>query len=143
MGQVLRMHVHAQEHSDKRGLRILPNNNSRLFAGKRCRWLYAVGFDDGRVKFGISSNPRDRIRGYWSAVGGAISWVHVFGPAPVVAGIRQSSHRKHPAEVMAVRNASQYGQQVGHSEYVLGVTRAQAVDCMRRAIAAVRSGEEG
>lgn len=103
------------------------------------RWLYAVGFADGRVKYGIARNPRERIRSYWNVVGGALSWVHVFGRAP---GRDVNTGKKHPAELIAIRNSESIGSRIGRSEYVSGLTKHQALECMRAAISEIRAAAE-
>lgn len=104
------------------------------------RWLYAVGFDNGTVKFGIARNPRNRMQTYLRTSTSAIGWLHVFGRAPN--DVDRDRGYRHPAESLAIKNACAIGERIGRSEYVRGLSKEQALQCMRLAIAEVRETVE-
>lgn len=94
--------------------------------------LYAVGFADGRVKFGKSYAPRSRLLTVCRHDSAEPAWVHLFGPiTPSPLGANS------PEEVAAWAAAKRMGAyRVGRSETFGGLTRAQAIACGREARAA-------
>lgn len=53
-------------------LRLLPNHRPGRY------FVYAVGFNGGVVKVGMSRDPRGRIASHWKRAGGEVLWAHVF-----------------------------------------------------------------
>lgn len=96
----------------------------------RATGLYAIGFADGRVKFGKSRSPRGRTQHYWRTFGDAITWVHYFGR---VQDAYSSKGMQCPAEIEACRMASEVGKRIGRSESFTGLTKAQALAIGRAA----------
>lgn len=95
--------------------------------------MYAVGLSDGRVKFGIARNPRDRVCHHWHVAGGAVLWAHVFGPVQ-----RVGHHCIAEKKTLAIATANGGGR-VGKSEYFHGLTKVQAIGFGRAGIALSRS----
>lgn len=112
----------------------------RLFPRGRngYRWLYAVGFRDGRAKLGATRRPRERLLQHWAASDGQVAWVHLFGCFPLT---------KHPRandasaiiEAKALRLAALVSTRVRRTETFRGLSRDDAIRCMRMAIAEQRT----
>ncbi len=95
--------------------------------GRRLGFLYAVGYLDGRVKIGRSANPRRRVFSHWTTAEGRIAWAHVFAPI--------DHHLLAGAEYSALCEAAKVGNRIGNTEMFTGLTRADALACVREAIA--------
>lgn len=90
------------------------------------RWLYAVGFKGGFAKIGLSGNPRNRLKHHYSASNGDVEWMHLFSALPRV--------KAHDAERRACRMAAAVSSRQSQSEWFKGLTREQAIACVRSAI---------
>lgn len=115
------------------GSRVCDENKVPLVERFPLRWiggrqvLYAVGFSDGRVKFGKCVAPRGRLRFLCRSDSQKPVWAHLFG---TVKGTGQG--KACAAEVAAWDEAAKRGaQRLGRSEYFVGLTKAQAIECGR------------
>lgn len=108
---------------ERNALRIFPTNVG-MGAG-----LYAIGFKDGRVKFGKARRPRSRVLSYWHQTGGSIAWAHYFGRVTEERG----GGGKCPAEELVCQMAASAGQRIGRSEYFTGLTKVEALSLGRAA----------
>lgn len=95
---------------------MLPNDGPRL---------YALGLPGGVVKLGVAGQPQARIKKLLRETR-ACEWVHVSGPF---------QGRQFDTEKRALHLAAGRSRRIGHSERFVGLSRAQAVACMREAIA--------
>jgi hypothetical protein len=86
--------------------------------------LYAFGLDDGTIKIGSTASPRERMKTHRRQHPGRIEWVHLAG----------GSDRGSRTEAMAQRLARQISGGTGQSEYHVGLTKQQAIQCCRAAI---------
>lgn len=91
------------------------------------RFIYALGFADGRTKIGTAHNPRLRLVQHWVKSNGAVSWSHVFG---CIGGRIQS----HSTEKSALRKAASISRRIGSTECFVGLPRDAALRCVRDAI---------
>ena len=91
-------------------------------------WMYAVGFHDGRIKLGLSCKPRSRLIQHWIASEGAVAWTHLF---------RRFSNRGRAGAVerAALTLAAAASVRIRLTETFRGLTRAEAMRCVRQAIA--------
>jgi hypothetical protein len=94
------------------------------------RWLYALGIDDGRIKIGITHSPRDRMHVHGRAMGQSLLWFHI-GPS-AIDGVESRA-----AEYRALQAAGLVGERIGNTEMFRGLTREQALECLRYAVRAV------
>lgn len=112
-----------------KGERVALVERLPLSTGRVRAMFYAIGFDDGRVKFGKSHNPRSRLRRICKVDACQPVWAHLFG-------LVRSSHVGKPcaAEEALWAIAQQNGaRRLGRSEYFTGVSREQAIQFGRMA----------
>lgn len=108
---------------DRRVFRLFPTKAGGAYK----TGLYAIGFKDGRVKFGKAAHPRRRVLSYWHQTGGAIAWAHYFGR------VAESYSRTCQAEIVLCSAAAAVGQRIGRSEYFTGISKAEAIRLGRAA----------
>lgn len=124
-------------------LKLLPNHRPGRY------FVYAVGFNGGVVKVGMSRDPRGRIVSHWKRAGGEVLWAHVFE------GGTQRYART--AESRACIALKKIGKQINSSEWfytedkiailaaIRGVIRGAKEDAERwdreRTMAAARSAK--
>lgn len=96
---------------------------SRGYRGEASKHLYAVGYVDGLVKIGITEGPRERLCVHERK--GGMEWVHL-GP-----GMRRSKSRG--IEAIALRAADAAGERIALTESFRGISKTQAIACMRHA----------
>lgn len=95
--------------------------------GRRGRYFYAVGFANGRTKIGIAQRPRSRICAHWIASECSITWAHVFALC--------TDPRIEHIERLACSLAAQRSPRVRRTETFIGLSRDDALSCVREAIA--------
>lgn len=88
--------------------------------------LYAVGYADGRTKIGMTGSPRQRAMKHFVVARGAVTWVHLFAFVP--------ERRCGMIERAAHRYAEQLSERDGGFEIFRGLSREDALACVRRAI---------
>lgn len=104
----------------RRGFFMFPRGKS---GGK---WMYALGFADGRTKIGVTQRPFERMSDYWRQSGGAVVWAHVF---------KQVSEAPwYVPERRAIALISQQCTRHGRSEYFTGISRDDVIRLCRLAL---------
>lgn len=98
---------------------LLPNGHRT-----HCFWLYVLGLSRGRVKFGITAYPMARFASHWRAFDGRIAWAHVSRRFQT----RIDALR---AERAVLAAADQIGQREAETEIFAGISKAQAMQCVR------------
>lgn len=93
------------------------------------RYLYAIGFADGRTKIGIAWRPRERMFCHWISSDGAITWAHLFAPI-------RDGQLVEQVERAALREAAAVGRRIRRTEVFRDLPRDAAIAAVRRAIAA-------
>jgi hypothetical protein len=91
--------------------------------------LYAIGFADGRTKIGKAQFPRKRMRQHWIASEGQIVWAHLFRSFPNEALCCR-------VERAACGLAAEVSQRIRRTETFIGLSRDDALRCVRDAIKA-------
>lgn len=105
--------------------RLYPRGYGR--SGRDGFWLYAVGLANGITKVGMTRAPRRRMVQHWASAEGAISWTHLFRSF--------DGHRKAGVvERAAVALLAEVGKRIRLTETFRGLSRDDAVRCVRQAI---------
>lgn len=129
MGNVVRLRPGPRPLDDGRAcLRLFPV--SPLTIGKsRAAFIYAVGFEDGITKIGMTLSPRERVMAHWRTIGRRLAWAHLFSPIldPARCG---------EIERQALRNCAAVGKRILRTESFEGLPREAALRCVRAALAA-------
>lgn len=96
-------------------------------AGDMTARVYLIGLRGGIVKVGQSYHVRARIRKHAADAGDAFLWSHVF------AGYGSKSGRT--IERLAIEALQKVGKRLGRTEKFSGLSREQAIACVRTCIA--------
>lgn len=91
--------------------------------------LYLFGLSDGGIKFGITRNPRNRVGQIHRSAIGPVAWAHLMGCRfdRVTAA--------YIVEQRALALAAGFGsRRDGHAEVIDGLTKDEAIACMRHAL---------
>lgn len=91
-------------------------------------WHYLIGFTDGRIKIGMTGNPRLRLTSHKTAHGNSIAWVHLFGARAIK---RYMARRGEEWALDAFVAAG--AARIGRTEVVTGISKDDAIKAARRA----------
>jgi hypothetical protein len=97
-------------------------------------WLYAIGYADGMVKIGKTKAPLARVGGHVREGEGSVTWTHLFASC-------RDDREACRIERLACSMAAEIGQRVRMTERFRGVTKAQAISCVRAAFEAAEAGQ--
>jgi hypothetical protein len=89
-------------------------------------WLYAIGYENGTVKLGMTSAPRSRLLLQWKWA----AWAHL-------AGTLHFNSLCRSAERYALDEAKKHGTSIGRTERFEGLSKADAIACLRAGIQSV------
>jgi hypothetical protein len=92
-------------------------------------WVYLVGYQDGTLKVGLTSHPRQRMSCHRLA--GAMEWCHLLGCGGYGFG--------HSSERMAIQALSKFGSRQGRTELFSGIDKATAIRVGRDVLAEQRT----
>lgn len=106
----------------RQAFRLFPGNTDR-----GTRFLYALGYADGRTKIGIAINPRKRIFAHWRASNRGIEWAHVFSPV--------GRYEAEKVEGLALAFAASESARIRATEEFTGLPKVRAIACVRAALA--------